>query len=274
MFGKVIYMEMKRAFHPLKTILVLAAVSVLMFSSCWHEMGPYFTGIPQEEWKFVGAVDFLDFFMKMDSFRVVIVLLLCSLHATSFCKDDKSRYLRLIMSRVDFFTYTMARFLSNILVIVLVSTAACYLVMAAIMALGFPIVSENAEGGLLNASFYQTVIKQYPQLYIGMMGLQLGMVAAMFSSIGLLFSAWQPDSFICIGVSGLVYYVLSSAGILRGTPLDILNLVGMQSTLPSGSEAAEGLMFVWGMLYPLIVITLCCIQFLRRMKWRVENGLI
>jgi hypothetical protein len=110
-------------------------------------------------------------------------------------------------------------------------------------------------------------------LYIGMMGLQFGMVCAMSCAVGMLFSVFQPNTFVCIGISGMVFFSAISY-IPLGSIFDVYNLISMQPTLPAGQETLQGIMFLWGMLYPICVILICTYLFYRRMKWREQNGLL
>ena len=141
------------------------------------------------------------------------------------------------------------------------------------MLLGFPVITENAEGGLVSLAYYQPWMKKVPYLYIGQIGLQFGIVTAAFSGIGLMFSAYQQDAFVCIGISAFSFFIaVSISGIWQGNPFDVLNLVGMNSTLPSGLNAPRYQMFIWGLLYPSLVISLCSLHFYKKMKERIVNG--
>ena len=95
----------------------------------------------------------------------------------------------------------------------------------------------------------------------------------MSCAVGMLFSVFQPNTFFFIGISGIVYFSAISY-IPLGSIFDVYNLISMQPTLPTGQETLQGIMFLWGMLYPICVILICTYLFYRRMKWREQNGLL
>jgi len=272
MIIKMFRSELRRCFSSGKVWAVLLAVTAFMILSARENMLMYFE-LDKVWWKDIGAVDMLQDQMTFDAFKIVIALLLVSLCTGNFCQDLTSQYLRNILSRTDIYTYSLARFGGNLFVIVLISIVASYLYTFVIVCIGFPVISELGDGGLLNVVYYREIMEKTPLIYIGMIGLQLGLVIAVFSSIGMVFSVYQPSMFVSIGVAGLSFYLaLSMSSIFYGTPFDILNLVSMQSVLPGGRDAPWPLMLCWGIMYPLLIVAVCCLLFYRRLKWRGENG--
>lgn len=270
MFRHMVWIDLKRGFSPVKFITRVLAVSILMFFSVWRDMQPALEG---NNLSWYGAVDFLELQMMFDSYKVIIVILLCSLYVGSICKDVKCRYQRLILSRTGLQTYAASRFFANTILTVAASILSCYLFSAAVVAVGFPIITEDAGGGVLIDAYYKEWMKAAPYLYIGFIGLQFGMIVSAFGSIGLLFSAYQQDSFVCVGVSAFAFFMMVSAsGYFLGSPFDVLTLMGMQSTLPAGRDTPPILMMAWGMLYPAMAIVLCSLLFYRKMKRRVIDG--
>lgn len=272
MFRRLFCMDLKRSFSPGRFIAVVLVSALLLFVSCWDTIGAVMIWPAEERRHFYGAVDFLQKAMGFDVFKVVLVLLLSGLYTGSFCKDESGHYLRMILNRTNVTAYTWSRFLANLLTILTASIASCYLAAVLFMGAGFPVISEDR--GLLMNAFYSEILESYPLIYIGMTGLQFGMVTAAFSSLGLLLSAYQPNAFVSVGASGFLFFMSLNFRFLDETPFSILALVGMSSTLPSGQEASRLLMFIWGMLYPLLTIAICCGLFERRMKWRTVNGVI
>jgi len=272
MFGKLLRMDFKRGASPAKVIPAILIVVVLMAASSWDTMLP---AIQNDSWGSYGAVDLLEKQMLFDAYKVVMVISFAAVYTGSICKDIRSRYQRMILSRTNLQAYTASRFLVNAVLIIIVSIISCYLYSAVIMIIGFPVITENAEGGLLGSAYYLDWMKAAPYLYIGFIGLQFGIIAAAFSSIGLLFSAYQQDAFVCIGLSAFSFFIaVSVSAFWTGNPFDLLTLMGMQPTLPSGRNTPLPLMCAWGMLYPSLIIILCCLAFYRKMKERVVNGII
>ena len=96
--------------------------------------------------------------------------------------------------------------------------------------------------------YYQIGYK-FPVLYIGIMGLQFGMVCAMSCAVGMLFSVFQPNTFVCIGISGMVFFSAISY-IPLGSIFDVYNLISMQPDIASRTRNIARNYVLWGMLYP------------------------
>lgn len=277
MFKKTFCMDLKRCFCSLRFLTLVLVSTLLMVGTAGNYIFLYLTAMsPQEKQTLVGAVDFLNYAMGFDVFKVVIVLLLSGLYTSSFCQDENNHYLRMLLNRTDSIVYARSKFLTNALAVLSGALLVCFLFVLLVVCLGYPVISKDASGSFLGVLYYKTAAKEFPLLYVGMCGLQFGMVAAACSSVGLLFSIYETNGFASIGVSGILFFAMLSFSmtLLNGTPFDILNLVGMHSVLPAGSEVSPWLMFAWGMLYPLVVIVFCCVMFERRMEWRAENGII
>ncbi len=272
MFFKMLRMDLKRCFSGWKYISVIIVTGFLLFISEWESMS-YMIGVP-DFLPTIGGLDYLLSALSFDAFKVVIVVLFSAVYTSSFCRDISNRYLRMVLCRTDRCVYVRSKFLANVLWSITGAVAACFLCIFIHMAFGMGFVSENADGGKLAAEFYIDLIRAHPVLFTFMTGIQFGMVIAAFGSISMLFSAYQPNAFITIGLSGFLFIVVLSLPSLHGTIFDVLNLVAMQSTLPSFTEASRVQMYVWGMLYPSITIAVCCILFERRLKWRYEHGFI
>lgn len=265
MFTKMLKMEFIRACRPSRVLLVVILVVILLLGSDWETMSHLINGAYGKDG--LGSIEILTLLMSFDTFKCIFVVLMAGLYTNSFCKDDNGKYLRMILNRVDLTTYTQCRFLANLLTIWITSMCGFYLFTIVIR----PWAPLLPEGGTKYGLYYLEFASQYPVLYVGMIGYVFGLVAAACSSVGLLFSAYKPNSFVSIGISALVFFMAMSY-IPYGTPFNVLNLVSMQSTI--GMGAPRCLMFLWTNLYMLSVIGICGFLFYRRMKWRVENGYV
>ncbi len=274
MFWKVFRMDMKRGFSGWKFIAVVMISALLLFASSWDVFMNSLDSIRQGGKYHAGAIEFLQYAMTFDSFKAVIVLLFSGIYTGSFCQEENTNYLRMILSRTDAVVYTRSKFLANLILILMASLAACGVCCLIYMGFGYPIVSENAESSMLMAVYYIGIVREAPIVYIVMIGLQLGMVTALCSSVGLVLSSYQSNIFVSIGSSGFLFMILMFLPWLNGTVFDVLNLLSMNAVLPSGLETPYMLSFAWGMLWPLTGVVICCVLFERRMNWRAENGIV
>ena len=213
-----------------------------------------------------GVVDILDNALAFDKFKIVLVVLLAALHTNSFCKDDNTHYLRMILNRTNIVYYTWARFLTNITVVIALSVLG-FILSAAVLLPFFPIISLLRDYDC----YYKELALNYPFLYIIFMGFQFGIVVAAFSSIGLAFSAFQPNAFVSIGIAGLVFF-LSASYIPPESVFDVLPLISMIPSFIKSTDASRILNASWSIFYPVLVIMASGYIFYRRLDWRLGNG--
>lgn len=256
-------MDFKRSLCSVRMIFITAGLAVTVAASSWEMIRDCFTNGAD-----YSAVDMLGMSMIMDKFKVLMVILTAGIYTTGFCHDFRYHYLRMILTRTDVFSYCVSKFITNTISIIVSCLLAFYMFAGLIACFG---ISISSNAGTI--TYYYQMAYRNPILYIGMMALQFGMVCAACCGIGVLLSAFQPNAFVCIGFSGMVFFGAVSY-IPLGNPFDVFNLVCMRPTLLSGSDTPEALMFLWGMLYPISIVIVCTYLFYRRMKWREENGFL
>lgn len=257
-------MELKRSCSPVRLVAATVILVALMIASSW---GDFIAGSGFRYQHTMGAVNILHFILSFDRFKVLMVLVLSGLHTASFCADINSHFSRMLFMRTDAAVYTQCRFLANGIAILISCGLSFFLFVFSLLSL-YPVISAEAASA---AFYYVDIAVDAPFLYVGMMALQFGMITAACSSIGLCFSAWQPNAFVSIGVSGLVFFIAISYFPL-GTPFDILNMMSMLPIL--GREFPWYTNFAWGMLLPSATAGLSGLCFYGRLKWRLSHGYI
>lgn len=259
-------MDLRRCFSPLRMGLIILGVTALCFAGAWETISFNLSLSKAER---VNAISLLaKDVLFIDAYKIVMVFLLAAIYTGSFCGDDSYHYLRMILTRTTLLRYTVSRFIIHFLGIIAAAAVSFYLFILLLAVIGFPVNSDFTSFAL----YYKTVAYSCPLLYVGMMGLQFGVIAAACCSVGLLLSSYQPEIFVCIGISGLTFFLLLSY--FPDTPFNMLNLISMLPPAFLGSEASQALSFAWGMLYPGAITVLSGMLFYRRMKWRVCNGFI
>lgn len=267
MFGRFLKCELKRSCSPAKSAAVMILFVISVFFSIWEILGAYIGMSYNERMSYGSVIYFLDYMMVMGALKVICVLLLSMLHTGSFCDDFGHHYLRAILNRVDVATYTQCRFVGNALAIVVTSTGAICL-FTAIMRLFFPV---SASEVFTSSYYYVDMIVNEPYLYIVLTGIEFGIVAAACSSIGLLFSVWQTNRFVSVGLPALCFY-LGFSYIPSGTFFSLQDLIMMRKSFPANWEIPVGVNLAWGILYPVLVIAACGFLFYRTLKRRMLNG--
>ncbi len=213
-----------------------------------------------------GIIEILGNALLFDKFKIVLVVLLAALHTNSFCKDDNTHYLRMILNRTNIVYYTWARFLTNMAVVIILSVLG-FILSAVVLFPFFPIISLFQDYDC----YYKELALNYHFLYIIFMGFQFGIVVAAFSSIGLAFSTFQPNAFVSIGIAGLVFF-LSASYIPPESVFDVLPLISMAPSFIKSDDAPRILNLSWSIFYPVLVIMASGYIFYRRLDWRAGNG--
>lgn len=256
-------MDANRSICGAKMLMIIVALAATLILSSWDLIRANVTGSSH-----YGVIDMLGTALMMDKFKVLMAMLTAGIYTAGFCYDFKHHYIRMILARTDLINYSISKFVVNTIAVVLACIASFYLF--SIVAVYF---FKADWTQIRTVPCYYQIGYRMPLLYIGMMALQFGMVCAMCSAVGMLFSVFQPNTFVCIGISGMVFFSAISY-IPLGSIVDVYNLISMQPTLPRGQNTMQGIQFLWGMLYPICVILICTYLFYRRMKWREQNGFL
>lgn len=262
MFKGILKSEMIR-FLNLKKILLVCVVFVLVLLAGEYDYASAAYRVGAEHSN--GIVEILEDALMFDKFKIVMVMLLTSVYAGSFCVDDNTHYLRLVLSRTDLVSYVQAKYIVNTVGSIILSIV-CFLVATLCLLPFFNLASEEVGGQF----YYEDLVRDFPLIYILLMGLQFGLLVGAFGSLGLLFSAFQPDAFVSIGISGLAFY-LSVSYIPADSVFDVWDVMSLVQSVSKSCDGSRAVSLTWSLLYPMMVIYISGYFFYRRMKWRCVN---
>lgn len=263
--------ELQRAFCTRRFWYVTVAVSILrllaeLFN---YHIQPYLNG---EGWAgMTGIVDNFQISLEFDTFMMVYVLILAGLCVGNFCKDYNSRYLRMILERTDVTSYTMARFLANIVAVTvsfLISTGV-YIVFY--RAIGVTMIAEQQQSEYL----FNQMARVYPIGFMILMSVNFGLAASAFGAMGMAFSAYQPNAFISIGTSGMLFFLTISIGVWFGNDmLSMSEIIAMGAMPGLKSVGAAGLLInvAWNTGILLLLNAVSAYIFRRRLERRQADG--
>lgn len=260
-------MDLKRAFFLPKWILTVMTSSVILMIACQSGLDDIVNALRGRLDMTGFIINKIDLVMKMDKYKVILVILLANLLTGSFCDDFSSRYVKMILCRTSILRYAASRFLSTAFAVVF--SCECVFLGAAVLfrLLGLGLIDTE----MIHGYYYGALAEKNPIGYLLLMGMVLGFQAAACSAIGLLYSAYEINRFVSIAISGLVFY-LALSYIPAGNVLNIINLTGMLPTLPQGYETPYPLMILWSIAYPGSIILICWWKFCRKLRRRVKNG--
>lgn len=264
MFLNAFKSDIIRCFHIKKIFFILLLFVAVLLGGQIQDIQTSLLYFDYGETK--GVLEILGKALTFDKFKIVLVMLLAALHTNSFCKDDNTHYLRMILNRTNVVCYTQARFLTNTVFITLLSVLG-FVLSAVILSPFFPIHSLVEKYDF----YYDNLAANFPVLYLLLMGFQFGILVAAFSSIGLVFSSFQPNAFVSIGLTGLIFFI-SVSYIPASSIFDIYPVMVLDASFIKWTDGAKGINLSWNILYPTLVIVICGYIFYRRLDWRVKNG--
>lgn len=265
MFGKMLKTEVVRAFRPWKILLTAGLIALGWICS---DMEGLRYRLLEGYTETLGSVEWFWATMGQEALKCVMVILLAGLYTNSFCKDNNSSYLRMILTRTDAKTYTICRFLANFCVILVTSVMAYYLLVLLLR----PWMPLLPNTDYVDVGYYSDMALAYPLWIVGITGLTFGLVSAASSSIGLLYSAYKSNSFVSIALSGLIFWIAMDYNPFGSRFFDWNGLVSMVNMI--GRDVPIIYTFLWSIVYMLGIVGICGFLFYRRMKWRVKNGYI
>ena len=107
MFIDLLRMDLKRSLDIRKVIPVIFLIVFFMIFGENEFINHPETLLPWSGYSddYNGILENLDHLLYFDTYKVVFVILLCSLYSSSFCKDKSNGYIRMVLSRTDVTSY-------------------------------------------------------------------------------------------------------------------------------------------------------------------------
>lgn len=267
MFFNLLKMNLKRCLSFRKCFWIFVIfVFLLILSECKFETDFDWLFPIGEYNENYGVLERIEQLLEIDTFKVIFVILLCTVYSDSYCQEKRNGYIRMILSRTDIVSYTQSKFIANVVAILVISMGVFFLY-ALVMLPNAPLMPKLCD----NYYYYKDIMMSHPICYIVMISITFGMVAAACSSFGLLISVLQPDRFVSIGLPGLIFFLAVSFG-FRDGPFDVYAMVAMYPTLSNWTGGQIWLDFIWGLVFSFLIICFCGYLFYRSLIWRMKNG--
>ncbi len=260
-FFKQLKMEFTRALCSFRSLALILLFAFLL------PMGDlsYFCDVLQMPEVF-SVWRIINYNMIMDTFKVLIVIILCCIHTRSFCDDYSSHYIRSILCRVDINTYAQCKALSVLIVDIIAGLTGFWCAVGWLRCLVPLMPSDKSEITTGNADF----IFSHPYLYLFLLGLEFSLITSACGSIGLLFSSIKPNGFVTIALSGLAFFILLSYT-AKGTAFDVYSVMLLDPVITHGKNSSLP-DIMWALLYPLSVVWICGIGFRKCLHRRLNYG--
>lgn len=264
--------ELKRAFALKRFLIITVVVAILMIAAEYLEVRVPSDMTDEAIMKTVGISNMYHSSLQSDSYTMVYVVLLSSLCVGSFCKDYNSRYLRVILGRTDTLSYTISKFLAHLMAVSAALLAATIIYVLYFYMNGFSITAEEQT----YMHIFADIEYKFPLMYILMLWVNLSLNIAVFGAMGMAFSAYQPNSFISLGIGALLFFLFKTVGgyFLGAFPLNIQLVMGMtsMSSIECPQNIKMVLEVVWDVCYLMLLIVICAYLFYQKLERRRANG--
>lgn len=257
-FLNALRIECKRSFTSSGFIIASVAVCFTLFLGAWQD-------IAYGE----GSVVYYYSVALTETFYILFILFCTLPHATSFCADWNSQFIKPYVIRASFPNYQLAKI------------AACAVSGASAVTLGqvlfiiillffFPVVPV---GGLEDANANQIYIRLLEEghyaIYFGALILTISLCSGVFSVLALCISTVLPNLFVIVATPMLCYYALVNLADQLGMPSYLqLNKIYM-ARCNLGTPFTS---FAYVVAFSVIVTALLCVAFMFGSRRRFERG--
>jgi hypothetical protein len=260
-------MDLIRCFTAARIILIIfvAALSFFLGAFKFNDNILWLLPFTHKYNSGIVIVEYISQIVQIDTFKMVLVVILCIMYSDFFCKDKNSGYIRMVLNRTDITTYVQSNFFANTIAILIMSIV----IFGIYILIMLPHAALTGDTG--NDIYYHNIMLNHPYIYVIMVALTFGMVTSMCSSFGILLSVFQPDRFVSIGTSGLLFFILISFSPKDGL-FDFYAMVAMYPTI--GNQIGENTWvdFLWGIIFPFWIICLNGFLFYKILVRRIKNG--
>lgn len=95
MFRRIFMMDCRRCFSPVRIGITVGILSLILILSerDMIRASSYVTGNE------TGIVQVLEHVLQFDKFKLILIFLLAGVYTNSFCADDDSHFLRMVLGR-------------------------------------------------------------------------------------------------------------------------------------------------------------------------------
>ncbi len=250
--------ECRRAFTSPGFFLASAAVCVVLFLGAWQD-------IAFGE----GSVVYYYSVALSENFFILFILLCTLPHATSFCADWNSQFIKPCVIRTSLRRYQAAKVFACAL------SGACAVALGQIIFIGslllyYPVMPVGGLENTAASPLYRTLLEQgHVALYFAALVLTRALCGGVFSLLALCVSTAIPNLFVVVATPMLCYYAIVNLTFRLGLPSCLLIHKVYESQCNIGSPLAS---FLYVVLFSLFLSIALGIVFAYGTKRRFERG--
>lgn len=206
--------------------------------------------------------------LEFDQYKSLMVAVLAGLYSYTFARDYNYHNIRNILVRVSYEDYAVTKVFVNI-----GGTIAAVIMGFLIVVLGvLPVMPLEAcvETAQSSGAFSALVTNPVgATLFLILLGINFGLAAAALTTAGMTLSVWNPNGYVAVGGSVLLFYFLYSISLLLP---DLFSFEWISSGLQSFPYENP----VWVLGYHLLFLLACNVfvglLFYYAVKKRYRNG--
>jgi hypothetical protein len=206
--------------------------------------------------------------LVFDQYKSLMIAVLAGLYSYTFAKDYTHHNIRNILVRISYEDYAITKIVVNVggtVVAVIIGFLLTVFLMLPIMPF-----ESYVDQSLVSTAFNAMVTSPIGAiLFLTLLGINFGLAASTLTTAGMALSVWNPNSYVAIGGSVLLFYFLYSISLLFPNPF---SFEWISSGLQNFISENPVWIFAYHMLFLLASNTFTGLFFYYAIRKRYQNG--
>jgi len=239
--------------------LSIIGVTILCFISVWEELNSFEGNV----------VYYFDIFIGLTMFKKLVVLFAAFPYVASFCSDWKCQFIKPVVIRTGINKYVWSKivtcFISGLLTVFIGE-----ILFIILLSFKFPMFPIEDLNQVLLPPFKSLGTGVFPPLYLLAQSFVFSMAAALWTVVGLTFSAFIPIHFVAIAVPVIASYFLENVTTLLPLPFNLYNLTRSVDVIHQGPFVS----FIYFCFIFILLTILTGFLFSYQVKRRLRNEVV
>lgn len=257
-FIRVLFVECRRAFASPRFFMAAALVCLTLFFGSWQDLS-----------RGGGSVAYYYTVAMSEPFYLLFILFCALPHATSFCTDWRSQFIKPYVARTSLPHYQHAKIVScaaSGFFVVLLGQSFFIGILSVFLPITLPEFLSAADA---NPVFMPLLAQGHTVVYFAALLITRSLCGAVFSVLALFVSTILPNLFVVVATPMLLYYGTVNLAALLGLPPWLrLNRI-YASQYDMGSPAST---FLYGVFFSCAITVLLGTAFSAGLKRRLKCG--
>ncbi len=259
MKSRALTMSFMQVFSSPVFYLSIIGVTLLCFISVWEEINSVAGDVAY----------YFDIFIGLTMFKKLVVLFAAFPYVSSFCSDWKCQFIKPVVIRTGISKYVWSKiitcFVSGLLTVFIGQ-----ILFIILLSFKFPLFPNEDLNQVLFPPFKSLSTSIFPPLYLLAQSFVFSMAAALWTVVGLTFSAFIPIHFAAIVAPVIASYVLEEVTILLPNAFNLYLLTKSSDVIQQGPLIS----FIYFCFIFIMLSILAGWLFSYQVKRRVRNEVV